>query len=291
MHVMKFKGDEKMKKEWVALVSTAFLLATTGCAGNQDDQAANTDRNTHVNRVSYNQQNNQASENKRDLRLQARAVNNIERLDEVEKAQVIMRNNDAYVAIRLSNENNRDTTGDKTNANDTTDVNADKTRTGMNQTNGTTVGHNRGRDREGLGNNTTNINTDIRTDERSDLQNNINRTPAGNNPTTSRPGLGNNTNFTGTVIGSDTNNRYARNVSDSNGTEAGNEYSEVSTRLEQKIADQVRAADKNVHEVFVSVNTDFYDQMTNYTDDIRNDQNRDGLFDDFTDTVRYFFDR
>jgi S-adenosylmethionine synthetase len=38
-------------------------------------------------------------------------------------------------------------------------------------------------------------------------------------------------------------------------------YLKVSTTLEHKIADQVLEADKNVHEVFVSVNSDFYNQI------------------------------
>jgi hypothetical protein len=96
----------------------------------------------------------------------------------------------------------------------------------------------------------------------------------GNNGT---GGTGTNTGNTGT------------NMNGNNGT-GGTNYKEVSNRLEQRIADQVRASDKNIHNVYVSYDNDFYSQMNNYTNDIQNGRNRNGIWDDFTDTVGRFFD-
>lgn len=106
----------------------------------------------------------------------------------------------------------------------------------------------------------------------------VNETPTGNNPSTTRPGLGNNTNFTTNIDSTNRNTQALGNT-------------QVSSRLEQKIEKQVRTADKNIDEIFVSVNKDFFNQMTNYTNTLENGQNRDGIDADFTDTIRNFFNR
>ncbi|QED47871.1 YhcN/YlaJ family sporulation lipoprotein [Cytobacillus dafuensis] len=63
----------------------------------------------------------------------------------------------------------------------------------------------------------------------------------------------------------------------------------LSSDVERKIADQVKAADKSINDVYVSVNPDFYDRMTNYANDIRNGKPIEGLYDEFTNTVQRVF--
>ena len=59
--------------------------------------------------------------------------------------------------------------------------------------------------------------------------------------------------------------------------------------LERKISDEVKAVDRDIDNVYVSVNPDFYDRMTNYSNDIRNGKPIEGFFDEFTQTVRRVF--
>ncbi|HZG70647.1 MAG TPA: YhcN/YlaJ family sporulation lipoprotein, partial [Chondromyces sp.] len=100
-----------MKKRWAPFVlATCLSTALVGCAGNQNDQAAN-DRNGNDNvqltRVRTNNQNeNNGNGTDHELRVSTRATRNIERMDEVDQANVIIRNNDAYVAVRLKNDDN-----------------------------------------------------------------------------------------------------------------------------------------------------------------------------------------
>ncbi|MBS4189619.1 YhcN/YlaJ family sporulation lipoprotein [Bacillus sp. FJAT-49705] len=63
----------------------------------------------------------------------------------------------------------------------------------------------------------------------------------------------------------------------------------LSSDVERKIADQVKAADKSINDVYVSVNPDFYDRMTNYANDIRNGKPVEGFYDEFTNTVQRVF--
>ncbi|WP_066287914.1 YhcN/YlaJ family sporulation lipoprotein [Bacillus sp. FJAT-29937] len=78
------------------------------------------------------------------------------------------------------------------------------------------------------------------------------------------------------------NNAYvaARLVNNQNG---------LSRDIERKIADQVKSVDRNINDVYVSVNPDFYDRMNNYSTDIRNGHPVEGLFDEFTTSVRRVF--
>ncbi|GLB60721.1 YhcN/YlaJ family sporulation lipoprotein [Cytobacillus sp. NCCP-133] len=59
--------------------------------------------------------------------------------------------------------------------------------------------------------------------------------------------------------------------------------------IERKIADQVRSVDQDIDNVYVSVNPDFFDRMTGYTEDIRGGQPIEGFFDEFNETVRRIF--
>lgn len=68
-----------------------------------------------------------------------------------------------------------------------------------------------------------------------------------------------------------------------------NDNRSLSRDIERKIADQVKAADRDINNVYVSVNPDFYDRMTDYSNDIRSGRPIAGFFDEFTETVRRIF--
>ncbi|QTL51029.1 MULTISPECIES: YhcN/YlaJ family sporulation lipoprotein [Priestia] len=64
---------------------------------------------------------------------------------------------------------------------------------------------------------------------------------------------------------------------------------EVTDRLEKKIADQVRATDPDIRDVFVSSNPDFVNRMKDYGNKINKGAPVKGLFEEFTETVRRVF--
>jgi YhcN/YlaJ family sporulation lipoprotein len=64
---------------------------------------------------------------------------------------------------------------------------------------------------------------------------------------------------------------------------------EVTDRLKKKITDQVRATDQDIRNVYVSSDPDFVNRMEGYGNRISEGAPRDGLFEDFTDTVRRVF--
>ncbi|MEH7346852.1 YhcN/YlaJ family sporulation lipoprotein [Bacillus sp. JJ1532] len=68
-----------------------------------------------------------------------------------------------------------------------------------------------------------------------------------------------------------------------------NKQNGLSRDIERKISDQVKSVDRSINDVYVSVNPDFYDRMNNYSNDIRNGQPVEGLFDEFSTTVRRVF--
>jgi YhcN/YlaJ family sporulation lipoprotein len=68
-----------------------------------------------------------------------------------------------------------------------------------------------------------------------------------------------------------------------------NNNDKLTRDIEGKIADKVKSVDHSINDVYVSVNPDFYDRMTTYSNDIRNGYPVEGFFDEFTDTVRRVF--
>jgi YhcN/YlaJ family sporulation lipoprotein len=64
---------------------------------------------------------------------------------------------------------------------------------------------------------------------------------------------------------------------------------EVTDRLEKKITDQVRATDRDIRDVYVSSDPDFVNRMEEYENRINEGASINGLFADFTDTVRRAF--
>lgn len=64
---------------------------------------------------------------------------------------------------------------------------------------------------------------------------------------------------------------------------------EISRDVESKIAKQVRKADKNIDNVYVSVNPDFYDRVQDYTEDVQRGNPVSGFADEFNELVQRVF--
>ncbi len=69
----------------------------------------------------------------------------------------------------------------------------------------------------------------------------------------------------------------------------GDTEGEVTDRVKNRIADQVRKADRNIQNVYVSSNPDFVDRMTDYGRRIGEGEPIEGLFDEFNQTIRRVF--
>ncbi|WP_335693155.1 YhcN/YlaJ family sporulation lipoprotein [Neobacillus drentensis] len=230
-----------MRKSWMTFVLATTLLGLTGCA-NDNDNAANNNNNNDlgVNNVRNNAINgvNVRNVSNQNLRVSARAIRNVESLNAVDQANVIIRNNDAYVAVQLEGTQNG------------TRARGGTTGTGpnMNATYGN--GYNSG---------TTGTNGSA----------NLHATT----------GNRNNANITGTT-GTSTNARINR---------ANDLNARGNNTLDQKIINQVRAADRSIDNVYISYDTDTFGQMTNYSNDIQTGTNRDGLWNDFSNSVNRMF--
>ncbi len=95
-----------VKKSWGTFVLAAALAGLTGCAGNKNDDVVDSSRdNLHGNNVRNDTLNdfNIRNVSNRDLNVSTRASKNIERIPDVDQAHVIIRGNDAYVAVSLKN--------------------------------------------------------------------------------------------------------------------------------------------------------------------------------------------
>jgi hypothetical protein len=299
---------EKLKNRSVAIVLTTCLLGLTGCATNQKNNANDT-VNRNFNATSTNNQHGTTilNDTNQKLRLSTRASNSVERMKEVDQAHVIIRNNNAYVAVRLKNNRN---------GNGTTGIGTTGTNNGTTGTTGT----------RGYGTNTGTTGNDFNGSNSQMYGNGYNSGATGttsldgnknlagttgmggtgiNNTSTTRPGVNGYNNGTtglghsgdngGTAGLASNNNNGTSGMNGTNGTGGngtsgmgGTNYSKVNSPLEQKIADRVRAADNKIHKVYVSVNPDFFNQMSTYSTNIGNGQNR-GLLNDFSTTVRRFF--
>ena len=97
-----------MKKSWMILGSAVLSLSLTGCGG--DDNAGGVNNNDNNNGASV--QSNEVRpiannrNNNRTLRISDRAEKQVERLNQVDDAHVIISNNNAYVTVRLANNQN-----------------------------------------------------------------------------------------------------------------------------------------------------------------------------------------
>ncbi|MEH7075358.1 YhcN/YlaJ family sporulation lipoprotein [Neobacillus drentensis] len=63
----------------------------------------------------------------------------------------------------------------------------------------------------------------------------------------------------------------------------------LTSDLENRIAKRIKSADRNVDNVYISANPDFYDQMNTYSEVIRNGKSTSGFLDAFSDTIRRVF--
>ncbi|MFL6562347.1 MAG: YhcN/YlaJ family sporulation lipoprotein [Bacillus sp. (in: firmicutes)] len=242
-----------VKKSWVTFVLATTLLGLTGCANNDNNAAKNNANNLGANNNANNGVNVRNVSNQ-NLRVSNRAVRNVESLKQVDRAHVIIRNNDAYVAVRLAGNQNGTRAGGGTTG----------TGTNMNATYGN--GYNSGTTGTN-GNANLNANTGNR-------NNNANlNTNTGNR---------NNVNNMNANIGNG-NNANNMNVNNGNGNNAG------TNALNQKIKSQVRAADRSIDNVYISYNTDTFGRMTNYSNNIRTGTNRNGLWNDFSNSVNRMF--
>lgn len=66
-------------------------------------------------------------------------------------------------------------------------------------------------------------------------------------------------------------------------------HGEISPFVEDQIAQQVREADANIQNVYISSKRDFIRQMNHYRDEIQNGRSTDGINDGFNSMVGKFF--
>ncbi|WP_052404841.1 YhcN/YlaJ family sporulation lipoprotein [Bacillus rubiinfantis] len=280
-----------MNKRIITFVLASTLIGLTGCNGNRDAINDNNQNNVGLNNV-RNNNNGVIPQNvsTKNLRVSTRASQNVERLGEVDRAHVIISNNDAYVAVRLANK--------QTDTDDRTGINT-KNRTKFYQNTGTNnltgTGTNDGtadisRNDNNTGTSLTGYNNNAGINRTAgNTGNNIeNRNNTAKNGNINYYNAGANGN--GTFIEDNENNANGDNTGFNEDTNNRTRYKNVSNRLEQKIADEVRSADKNIHRVYISYDNNFYNKMNTYSNDLRNGRNNNGLWKDFTNTVRGVFD-
>lgn len=232
-------------------IFSAAILFGLTGCGMDNNAADNGNNDARTARIN-NADNNNGNENNR-LRISDRAADKVEQMREVEEANVIVSGNNAYVALSLADNGNGNNNAQNDNNNDGATQN---------------------------GNNDGASNAII--DGKGD---------AGNNGNANTNAMEN-----GQVKGDNNAGNQSGNTND--GDEAGNgqknnngNYSKVSNAFEQKVADQVRAADKKIHRVYVSTNPEVFDQMNDYTGQIQDGNNGNDLFDDFNNAVQGIFGR
>lgn len=288
-----------MKKGWTVLALTVVLSGLSACGANNNAADNRNDTGLQTRNVRVNNVNNVNRINSTGVTVSTRASRNVERLAEVDRAHVIISNNNAYVAVRLANNGTNNTnnipgtgagitgTGNRSSINGTSGTGV----SGSGTTNGT-AGTGNGMTTNGIGANGIGS-TGVGTPNISGTNSNIGTVPPSTNSGTNNLGY-NNTGRTTTFNRDDVNRAGVldtnRNNTTINGTN-GTNYSKVDTALEKRIANQVRATNKNIDKVYVSVNSDFYNRMNSYSNDIRNGNNRDGVLRDFNNTVRGMFNR
>lgn len=229
-----------MKKSIIIAGCAVFTMGLAGCGANNNAADNNRDQQVEINQVRRGPVT--TADNR--LQLADRAERQVEQMPEVDDARVIISDNNAYVAVRLA-DNNIDNDGNAR-VNDAMDGN------------GRTFAEN----------------------GRVDQDDNA----SGNDGIIDGEGdAGKEDRSNAGTYGTD-NDR-----TDMNGTARNN--GEDFTSLKQQIKQRVRQANKGIDSVYVSVDRNAYDRMGSFTDDIRTDRNRDGLFEDFRNTMDGFFGR
>jgi len=241
-----------MIKSLIVLGCTVFTIGLAGCGANNN--AANDDNNGQQ-QVQISQVNQGAATEGATLRVANRAESQVEQLEEVDNAHVIISNNNAYVAVKLAdNRNNNFARTDNT-----PDENGNVIVNDALDGNGRTFAEN-GRVKQDQ---TRNGNDGI-IDGNGDAGNR-NRQDAADN-------------------------RVRVNKADDSNI-AENYYSQATNIFEQQITDIVRKTDSRIDKVYISVDNNVYNKMGRYADDIRTDRNRENLFQDFTNNVNNIFRR
>lgn len=87
---------------------------------------------------------------------------------------------------------------------------------------------------------------------------------------------------TANVIVTENNAYVAVNLSSTSRTED-------TASIERKISQKVKSTDRDIDNVYVSENPDFYNRMDTYASDIRNGRPISGFFNEFTETIRRVF--
>lgn len=186
------------------------------------------------------------------LLLADRAERQVEQMPEVDDARVIISENNAYVAVRLAG-NNTDNNGNA-DVNDALDGN------------GRTFAENGRVDQGDNG--------------------------AGNDGIIDGKGDAGNGDRQNAGTGNDGNNNNIFGTDNGNGTNAGTDKNNaLGNGLEREIEQKIRQSHRGIDNVYVSVDNNAFDKMGTFADDIRNNRNRDGLFDDFRNTMGNFFGR
>ncbi|MBT2680434.1 YhcN/YlaJ family sporulation lipoprotein [Bacillus sp. ISL-35] len=228
-----------MKKSIIIAGCAVFTMGLAGCGANNNAADNNRDQQVEINQVRRGPVTNEGN----GLQLADRTERQIEQMPEVDDARVIISDNNAYVGVRLS-DNNIDNDGNAR-VNDAMDGNgrtfAENGRVDQDDTSAGNDGiidgqGDAGKDRRHAGNDGANI--------------------SGN---------------------------------DMNGTARNN--GEDFTLLEKQIEQRVRQTNKGIDRVYVSVDRNAYNRMGTFADDIRTDRNRDGLFEDFRNSMDDLFGR
>lgn len=263
------RSEEKMKMNWLITAATVAALCLTACGANNDNagdntnyknqSVENTNNTTRSRFMNVRNDTNNLGENVRESKSAEREV---EKLDEVADAHVMISGKKAYVAVRLS-KNSRNNTNVNRNNNGSTFLGNGRVNQDNNNKN-TDDGRIDGNDDAGKKVNNTNI---------------VGRNVANNNRVTNN----------GSQNQNRTNNFIGINENNGNNTNGTAQYSPVSNAFERKVANAVRRKDSRIHQVYVSANPDFYDRVKTFAEDIRGNNNNDGLFDRFNDIIDDFF--
>jgi YhcN/YlaJ family sporulation lipoprotein len=272
-----------MKKTWIVAGCAVLSLSLAGCGMNNNGAR---DDNNQGPQVMNNQDrpgtfNSNNRNNNRKLTISDSAEEQVEKMEEVEDAHVIISENNAYVTVRMNNNN---ANADRENNGNARVNDMDRNGGGFIENGTVKPDRNKGTADDGVIDGQGDAGSGNRQNGAAGNRNNntiFGNTTGGNNAAMgdSTTGRGGSAAGAGNAAGNNT----------AGDTGRANNYSEVSSEFEQKIADQVRQADKHIHKVFVSVDPDLYNRMGTFADDIRTNRNRDGMFENFTTTMNDFF--
>jgi hypothetical protein len=254
----------KVKKSLIIAGCAVFTMGLAGCGANNNAADDNGEQQVQISQVKRGP----ATEENR-LQLADRAERQVEQMPEVDDARVIISENNAYVAVRLADNFNEE--NGNAEVNDALDGN------------GRTFAKN-GRVDQDNGNAGNDGVIDGHGDAGNGNRQNAGTTNGGNTIFDTDDGNGRNAGMdTDSARGNGTNAGMDGNNARGNGQDL--------TPLEKEIQDKVRQSHKGIERVYVSVDDNAFDRMGTFADEIRNDRNRDGLFEDFRNTMDNFFGR